>query len=644
MVETNKLITKINSLLRHGVLSKFQSDKVGAIRQRLVSFLELKKSGHSDSAYPHGGVMKTLKGDTLTIRVGNHHANEANFRAKYNVSIVIGNDIVITETVNSNVFCEYVYDSECFSEENKEECLTEIFKGLLSVLKEGRYASGRMGKCVVRCVSDVLSDSDDEEGALGAIDREELKKSIIDAVTTSLLEWEKPWRPFNGFFYKVNGKVTSLYVNAYSLKKYEIDNIARLENCMYLINSAGYGTFAPIFVTEKMAEQNGWHRIVERVPIPRHEGHTADTWFRVVSNYWQLLKAPKNQREIDDCQMRIDGGFTLKPGYIERDGKFYRLTKKYTWVTPAENIKGNPFHVERVEAEKRQMTEYIENIIKAYSANVAPVFFDQSDRCFYNPSSDEIHLVPPEAFENINEFYSTRFHETVHSTLHKSRLNRSFPNQRGFGSDGYAMEELVAEMGAWIMCSEFGISFCPKDKTQARDNSTAYVGGWLKQAKHLYNDDEEKTIIEAYRHACKAVDYILKGVNFDDMIPESIKQLEDETLSDVVLFADKSVRVVNVRRDSKIRFFFSEPPADDVKAELKEAKFHYSGIFKAWQIANTAEGEETAKRIITDVLGKSITPTPAEEDEGLRIAIAKARAMWLSLQPMLKKYYETKSK
>lgn len=627
MVQTNKLISKINNLLRHGVLSKFQADNVGAIRQRLVSFLELRKSGRTNSAYPNGGVIETLTGETLTIRVGDHHANEANFRAKYNVSIIVGDGVVVTETIKSNVFCEYVYDSECFNNLNKEESLTEIFQGLLSVLKTGHYVSGRMGKCAVRIAQDA-----DEDGELGAIDRNELQKSIIDAVTSCVLKWEKPWKPYNEtVLFKVNGKITSGFVNAYSLKRYNAQNIAILSNSLDLLNNMEGDSFAPIFLSRNMADKNMWH-LKKKMFATGENGETLTSWFVTRERYWRLLneKNEKDAFRISLCKEMLNSPEGLKFPYKEKDGKFFFYSVRMGHVTPAENIVENPFVIERVKAKEAEMTEYVENIIKAYSGNVAPVSFDQSDKCFYRRSVDEIHLVPPQAFENINEFYSTRFHETVHSTLHPSRLNRSFPQQDGFGSVGYAMEELVAEMGAWIMCAEFGISFCPKDKTSARDNSTAYVGSWLTKAKKLYDGDEEKTIIEAYKHACKAVDYILKGVNFDDMIPESVKQLEDETLSDIEMYADSSLRVVNVRRDSRIRFFFSEPPSEEVRAELKGEGLHYSGIFKAWQIANTDEGVETAKRVLTNVLGKTLS----DDDEELQLAIAKARAVqiWLSLQ------------
>lgn len=67
------------------------------------------------------------------------------------------------------------------------------------------------------------------------------------------------------------------------------------------------------------------------------------------------------------------------------------------------------------------------------------------------------------------------------------------------------------------------------------------------------------------------MDFILKGVNNDGMLPDSVKAQEDAELSDITLYTDERVRVVNVRRDSRIRFFFTTPPDADRREQLKRA-------------------------------------------------------------------------
>jgi antirestriction protein ArdC len=93
-------------------------------------------------------------------------------------------------------------------------------------------------------------------------------------------------------------------------------------------------------------------------------------------------------------------------------------------------------------------------------------------------------------------YYETLLHELVHSTGHKSRLDRELEN--GKGKTAYATEELVAEMGAAFLCAEAEIF------QQQLDNSAAYIAGWLKALK-----DDVQMVVRAAGKAQKATDYIL---------------------------------------------------------------------------------------------------------------------------------------
>jgi antirestriction protein ArdC len=96
------------------------------------------------------------------------------------------------------------------------------------------------------------------------------------------------------------------------------------------------------------------------------------------------------------------------------------------------------------------------------------------DRAFYSPDGDFIQLPPKQAFSNPHEYYGVFAHESVHWTGHVSRLNRLNKLAR-FGSESYAVEELVAELGGTFLLAELGIP-------QAGDltNVTAYLASWLK--------------------------------------------------------------------------------------------------------------------------------------------------------------------
>jgi antirestriction protein ArdC len=124
-------------------------------------------------------------------------------------------------------------------------------------------------------------------------------------------------------------------------------------------------------------------------------------------------------------------------------------------------------------------------------------------RAYYSPSGDFIGMPAPDQFKTSEEYYSTLFHELTHSTGHASRLNRkgvsgTEGNWSAFGSNPYAKEELVAEMGAAFMCGTVGIV------ERTIDNSAAYIASWLQKLR-----DDAKLVVQAAAQAQKASDWIL---------------------------------------------------------------------------------------------------------------------------------------
>lgn len=134
----------------------------------------------------------------------------------------------------------------------------------------------------------------------------------------------------------------------------------------------------------------------------------------------------------------------------------------------------------------------------------APSVSFASGRAFYRPSDDIVNVPPLQDYAKPQEYYSTLFHEYVHSTGHENRLNRSGINEIvAFGDENYSKEELVAEIGAAMLCGVAGID------NSTLENSAAYVGSWLRKLK-----DDKKLIVQAAGQAQKAADYIL-GVTFE---------------------------------------------------------------------------------------------------------------------------------
>ena len=121
---------------------------------------------------------------------------------------------------------------------------------------------------------------------------------------------------------------------------------------------------------------------------------------------------------------------------------------------------------------------------------------------YYSPSRDLIRLPLFEQFTDANEYYSTAFHESVHSTMKENRCNRT-EDRKGrlvaFGSNEYSKEELVAEIGSANLMNIIGI-----ETKKSFRNSTAYIQNWLSVLKN-----DVKFIVSASGRAEKAADYIL---------------------------------------------------------------------------------------------------------------------------------------
>jgi antirestriction protein ArdC len=123
---------------------------------------------------------------------------------------------------------------------------------------------------------------------------------------------------------------------------------------------------------------------------------------------------------------------------------------------------------------------------------------EQSDRAWYRPSTDCVGMPAKDAFNSPEAYYATLFHELTHSTGHRSRVGRDgIENLNEFGSESYSKEELVAELGASMLCGVTGIS------PAVIQNSAAYLQCWIERLK-----GDSKLIVSAASSAQKAADYI----------------------------------------------------------------------------------------------------------------------------------------
>jgi antirestriction protein ArdC len=89
----------------------------------------------------------------------------------------------------------------------------------------------------------------------------------------------------------------------------------------------------------------------------------------------------------------------------------------------------------------------------------------------YSVSSDHVQMPPFESFRDTETYYTVLGRETTHWTRHPSRLDRDFGRKR-FGDEGYAMEELVAELGSAFLCADLDLT------PEVRVDHAAYVASW----------------------------------------------------------------------------------------------------------------------------------------------------------------------
>lgn len=149
------------------------------------------------------------------------------------------------------------------------------------------------------------------------------------------------------------------------------------------------------------------------------------------------------------------------------------------------------------EPPKGRESSEVDDITRDFIAKVgADVRFGADGACFI-PAFDRIELPSPENFTSPEAFCSTAAHEHTHWTGHKDRLDRDLNNR--FGTEAYAAEELVAELGAAFTCGRLGIC------SEPREDHAHYLKNWLTV---LSND--EKALYHAASLAQKAVEFLFE--------------------------------------------------------------------------------------------------------------------------------------
>ncbi len=287
---------------------------------------------------------------------------------------------------------------------------------------------------------------------------DQVNEKIISLLEQGVNPWRKPWR---------TGKI-EVARNFVSKKAYRGCNF-------FITNSMGYTS--PLWGTFNQIKAKGGN-------VKKGEKGT-------IIIFWKTFDIKEKQENGTEKNKTIP---LLKYSYIFNAEQCENLN--LTEENPVELKEHNP--LEACET------------VKANFPLGMPELRHNNARAYYSPSLDYISLPERGLYDKIEEYYHTFFHETIHATGHKSRLNReTLTGCSYFGDACYSQEELVAEMGASYLSAFTGID------SVTIDNSAAYLSGWLAALR------KDKTmLLKASSQAQKAVDYLLKTKFNEDISDE----------------------------------------------------------------------------------------------------------------------------
>ena len=285
--------------------------------------------------------------------------------------------------------------------------------------------------------------------------KSDLYQRVTDAIVTSLETGVRPWmRPWNAGH--AAGRITRpLRGNGIP---YQGINVL-----MLWAAAVEKGYAAPIWMTYRQAQELGGH--------VRKGEHGS-----------QVVYASRVTREATDAET---GEVT------EQEIPFL---KGYT-VFNVEQIDGLPAHFLAPAAPRLDPVPRIDHA-EAFFAAVNADIRHGGACASYSVSTDQVRMPHFETFRDAESYYATLAHELTHWTRHPSRLDRDF-GRKTWGDEGYAIEELVAELGAAFLCADLDLT------PEIRDDHAAYIASWLKVLKN-----DRRAIFSAAGHAQRAADFL----------------------------------------------------------------------------------------------------------------------------------------
>jgi antirestriction protein ArdC/phage/plasmid primase-like uncharacterized protein len=353
---------------------------------------------------------------------------------------------------------------------------------------------------------------------------EKVAEKIIESIENGTASFVKPWKP--GEFVVPH--------NPTSGKVYRGINMIHL-SCEERAD--------PRWCTYKQAEAQGWQV---------RKGEKAAT-----IEYWKFEDQVKDLDENNQPKKDDDGKFIYKTVKLDRPRVFY----------------ANVFNVDQMENVPELKTpeitwdanERAESILKSSGATIEN---DQSDRAFYRPSTDKIHLPHQGSFDDAKRYYAVAMHELGHWTGHPSRLDRDLSNP--FGSEGYAKEELRAEISSFMVNSEIGLGRDPS-------SHAGYVESWVKVLK-----EEPMEIFRASSDASKIKDFVL-GLEQEQTLDQNFAKEKSEAFT---VGADNDAESGLPKHIAKEKTFLYIPYAEKEAAKQAAGKLDNGSSAIGWDKEN----------------------------------------------------------
>lgn len=282
---------------------------------------------------------------------------------------------------------------------------------------------------------------------------EQIAEKLIEQLKQGTAPWQIPWSACNPQSMMPSNPLTG--------KRY------RGINAIHLMSAPFHDTR---WMTYKQAQQLG-------AQVKKGEHGT-------LIQYWKFS---------EDVAKKDDNGNPIKNAQgetIKIESRLERPRVFYATVFNAEQIEGLP-PLEQKPVQWNSL-ERAETLLRQSNAKI---FHHDTNRAFYRPLTDSIHLPQKSQFPDASRYYATALHELSHWSGHESRLNRDL--RHPFGSEMYAKEELRAEIASMILGDELGIGHDPSQHV-------AYVKSWIKALQ-----DDPLEIFRAAADAEKIQNFVL---------------------------------------------------------------------------------------------------------------------------------------